>query len=178
VSLRFLTTVCNNTFDWYRHCQLSSVFHTSSEIPLPFHTSPGVHIRYWSNHIPLHSNTLYDCKWISLFHRNMLKHLPRHDSVTVKTQAATSSKMAMSTYNHAVCPPDNHHQFYYLHQEREFKTGIPYFVLSSDEGNRISYSLENKILKMGNDQTSCKKQIPSYKPRLVKLTCPAQKLIQ
>ena len=108
----------------------------------------------------------------------MLKHLSRYDFVTVKTQAATSSETAKSTYNHAACPPDDHRQFYYLHQKTEFKTGIPYFVLSSDEGNRTSYSLENKILKMGNDQTSCKKQIHSYKSRLVKLTCPAQKLIQ
>jgi hypothetical protein len=157
---------------------MSSVFHASSEIPTPFHTSPGVHIRYWPNHSPLHSNTVYDCKWIPLFQRNMLKHLSRHDSVTVKTQAATSSEMAKSTYNHAACPPDDHCQFCYLHRETEFKTWIPYFVLSSDEGNRTSYSSVNKILKIGNDQTSCKKQIHSYKSRLVKLTCPAQKLIQ
>jgi len=121
---------------------------------------------------------VYDCKWIPLLQRNRLKHLPRHDSVTVKTQVANSSEMAMSTYNHATCPPHDHRQFYYLHQVTAFKTRISYFVLSSDEGNRTSYSLENKILKMGSDQTSCKTQIHSYKSRLVKLTCLAQKLIQ
>jgi len=66
-------------------------------------------------------------------------------SVTVKRQAATSSEMAMSIYNHATCPPDDHHQFYHLHQVTEFKTRISYFVLSSDERNRTSFSLEIKF---------------------------------